>query len=250
MAQFELKQDFDQWIEGLSARILGNTKRNSSFDLIRSYNPFYYQIDSYDRFSDKYTLIELNTEEGTEYLNYQPGYKNIVSAFYSEASVDYNKVFDKHTVNGMLVGIACNSITGNANSLIESLPKRNLGLSGRFTYSYDGRYFSEFNFGYNGSEKFDKSHRWGFFPSIGFGWLARRSILEQWAEEFNFKLKIKGTYGLIGNDEIGVERFFYLSEVNIGGGNNYVTGYDYQGRNRSGTKILNYPNSKIGWEVS
>ena len=44
------------------------------------------------------------------------------------------------------------------NTLQKSLPTRNLGLAGRFTYGFSDRYFAEFNFGYNGSERFDKSH--------------------------------------------------------------------------------------------
>src|SRR3546814_15932648 len=70
----------------------------------------------------------------------------------------------------MFVLIGRNALDANAGSLSESLPKRNLGLSGRFTYNYDSRYFTEFNFGYNGSEKFDRGQRWGFFPSFGAGW--------------------------------------------------------------------------------
>lgn len=42
-------------------------------------------------------------------------------------------------------------------SLQKSLPYRNQGLSGRFTYSYDSRYMAELNFGYNGSERFYKN---------------------------------------------------------------------------------------------
>ncbi|MDD4191734.1 MAG: SusC/RagA family TonB-linked outer membrane protein, partial [Mangrovibacterium sp.] len=48
LAQFELEQDFSQWINGLSARVLGNTIRNASFDLTRSYNPYYYKVYRYD----------------------------------------------------------------------------------------------------------------------------------------------------------------------------------------------------------
>ena len=86
----------------------------------------------------------------------------------------------------MLVAIARNSLTGNASTLSESLQKRNLGLSGRFTYAYDSRYMAEFNFGYNGSEKFDKGHRWGFFPSFGLGWSISNE--DFWTD----KLKISG----------------------------------------------------------
>src|SRR3546814_13145419 len=40
----------------------------------------------------------------------------------------------------------------------------------RLTYSYDDRYFAEFDFGYNGSERFYKTNRFGFFPSAGVAW--------------------------------------------------------------------------------
>ena len=60
-----------------------------------------------------------------------------------------------------------NTISGSSD--FASLPSRNMGVSGRFSYNYDARYFTEFNFGYNGSEKFAEDNRYGFFPSVGFG---------------------------------------------------------------------------------
>jgi TonB-linked SusC/RagA family outer membrane protein len=152
----------------------------------------------------------------------------------------------------MLVSIIRNSLTANATTLAESLPHRNLGLSGRFTYAYDNRYFSEFNFGYNGSEKFDKNHRWGFFPSVGLGWLVSNEKF--WTgklKEIVSKLKFRGTYGLVGNDEIGNVRFFYISEIRMNEGDNYRTTFDFSnGLGHSGVKIINYPNPEIGWEVA
>jgi TonB-linked SusC/RagA family outer membrane protein len=231
--------------------VLGNTIRNAAFDLSRSYNPYYYDIYRYDRLTDLYYLYELNTETGTEYLSYNPGYKTISSSFYGEASAAYNQTFEQHGVSGMLVFIARNALTANAVTLSESLPMRNLGLSGRFTYSYKNKYLSEFNFGYNGTEKFDKGHRWGFFPSFGLGWvLSEEPFWEQSGiNRIISKLKIKGTYGLVGNDDIGSTRFFYLSEVNITGGDAYTTGYNFN-YSRNGVSIRNYPNPLIGWETS
>jgi TonB-linked SusC/RagA family outer membrane protein len=251
VAQMELKQDFGQWLKGLTGRILGNTTRNSDFDLSRSYSPFYYEAYRYDRIADQYWLIELNPTGGTEYLNYAPGYKMVSSSFYAEGSIAWSSTFGKNGASGMLVGIMRNSLTGNAGSLSESLQKRNLGLSGRFTWDYDSRYLAEFNFGYNGSEKFDRGHRWGFFPSFGIGWAAssERFWKEASISALISKLKVRGTYGLVGNDEIGSQRFFYLSQVNIGGGSAFSTGYDF-GKSRTGTTISNYPNSEIGWEIA
>ena len=252
MAQMELKQDFGKWVKGLKGRLLGNTIRTSGFDVTRAYSPFYYE-STYDRLTDSYTLTELNPDTGEEFISYNPGSKTVISSFYGEASLAYNRDFKKNAVSGMLVAIARNSLTGNASTLSESLQKRNLGLSGRFTYAYDSRYMAEFNFGYNGSEKFDKGHRWGFFPSFGLGWsISNEDFWTDNLKKVVSKLKLRATYGLVGNDEIGKEsqRFFYLSQVTIGGGDSFSTGYEFNGRTRKGVKISNYPNSEIGWEIA
>ena len=249
LAQFELEQDFSKWVEGLSGRALMSTTRTSSFDLSRSYNPFYYQIGSYNRLTDVYSLFETNTDSGTEYLSYNPGSKYVNTISYGEAALNYNRSFGIHDVSGMLVYIARNEQTGNASTLSQSLAESNLGLSGRFTYSYDNRYLGEFNFGYNGSEKFDKGHRWGFFPSIGLGWQLSNESFWKGIAHVIPKMKIKGTYGLVGNDNIGSQRFFYLSDVIIGGGNSYTTGYNFD-KSRSGVQINSYPNPQVTWELA
>ena len=254
LAQFELKQDFNQWVKGLTARILGSTTRNSGFDLSRSYRPFYYQVGSYDRHTDTYVLSPLNEDGanvGTDYLNYTPGYKSVSSSFYAEGSVNYNQTFGKHGISGMLVGIIRHAISGNEATLFASLPRRNLGLSGRFTYDFDSRYLAEFNFGFNGSEKFDKGHRWGFFPSVGLGWVPSNEAF--WGDDLKkiiSKLKIRGTYGMVGNDEISNQRFFYLSEVLANQGYVYTTGFGFNGIYGTGMRIEAYANPSIGWEIA
>ena len=253
LAQFELKQDFEKWIKGLTARLLGSTTRNAGFDVSRSYRPFYYG-SYYDRQSNTYTLLPLNeegTNAGTEYLDYRNGYKSVSSSFYAEGSLNYNQTFGKHGVSGMLVGIIRHAISGNEYTLFESLPKRNLGLSGRFTYDYESRYLAEINFGYNGSEKFDKGHRWGFFPSAGLGWIpSNEAFWGDGLKKIISKLKLRGTYGMVGNDEISSQRFFYLSEVLAGQGYGYRTGLDFNGISRTGMRIQNYANPTIGWEIA
>jgi TonB-linked SusC/RagA family outer membrane protein len=252
MAQIELKQDLGKWVEGLSGRLLGNTERYSLFNVTRSYSPYYYDVDFYDRINKEYRLHEINPTSGTEYLSYNPGAKNINSTFYGEASLSYNKKLkDIHALSGMLVGTIREYQTGNGNTLSESLPQRNLGLAGRFTYSFSERYLGEFNFGYNGSEKFDKGHRWGFFPSFGLGWVVSNENF--WAgslKDIASKLKIRGTYGLVGNDQISDVRFFYLSDVLINQGGSFVTGFDFNGINRNGVNIKTYSNPNVGWEIA
>ena len=171
LAQVELKQDLAFITEGLTARGMLNVSRLSQFAVNRSYNPFYYEIGRYNRLTGDYKLIE--TRIGTEYLGYGelPDEREQSSSFYFEGSVNHARTFGKHSISSLLVFQARQTLNANAGSLQLSLPSRNLGLSGRATYSYDSRYFAEFNFGYNGSERFDKNNRFGFFPSAGGAWL-------------------------------------------------------------------------------
>lgn len=252
MAQIELKQDFGKWVKGLSGRLLGNTERYSLFNVTRSYSPYYYEVDFYDRINKEYRLREINPTTGTEYLSYNPGDKNINSTFYGEASLSYNRTLNaKHALSGMLVGTIREYLTGNGSTLSESLPQRNLGLAGRFTYSLSDKYFGEFNFGYNGSEKFDKGHRWGFFPSFGLGWMvSNENFWTGSLKDIVSKLKIRGTYGLVGNDQISNIRFFYLSDVLIDQGGTFVTGFDFNGISRRGVNIKTYSNPNVGWEIA
>jgi len=221
LATVEVKQDLGFIAEGLNARILGNTSRYSFYNLERKYNPFYYTLGNYDFQSDQYTLIALNPNQGTEYLEYNEGNKVITNATYFEASLNYNTTIDDiHEISGMIIGISRELKYANAGDLQRSLPYRNLGVSGRFTYAYDERYFSEFNFGYNGSERFAKSERFGFFPSFGFGWYMSNEDFMSSTSDVITKLKLKSTYGLVGNDQIGSaeDRFFYISQVNLNDG--------------------------------
>src|SRR5690606_27899491 len=127
-----------------------------------------------------------------------------------------------------------------------------LGVSGRFTYNYDSRYSAEFNFGYNGSERFHTNNRFGFFPSGGVAWQVSN---EKFWEPFSSVVplfKLRATYGLVGNDEIGSanDRFFYLSNVNMDvSGRGPVFGTDWNYSN-SGVSVSRYENTDITWEIA
>ena len=128
LAQFELKQDLKFITEGLHFRLLGNTTRDSYFDVQRSYAPFFYYVNSYNNRTDEYKLRLLNSDSGREYLDYLEGQKEVASTFYAESALDYDRTFgEDHTVSGLLVGIMRQYLKGNAGDLQRSLPSRNLG---------------------------------------------------------------------------------------------------------------------------
>ena len=251
LATVEVKQDLGFITEGLNARIMGNTSRYSFYNLERKYNPFYYTLGNYDFQSDQYTLIALNPNQGTEYLQYNEGNKVITNATYFEASLNYNTTIDDvHEVSGMIIGISRELKYANAGNLQRSLPYRNLGVSGRFTYAYDEKYFSEFNFGYNGSERFAKSERFGFFPSFGFGWYVSNEDFMSSISDVVTKLKLKSTYGLVVNDQIGSaeDRFFYISQVNLNDGSMGAPFGNEFSNYINGVSIDRYANDQITWE--
>src|SRR5690606_26728266 len=175
------------------------------------------------------------------------------SVFYMESAMDYNRLFgDKHSLSGLMVLILRSGINANANSLQLSLPSRNMGLSGRVTYSYDSRYFAEFNFGYNGSERFHEDYRFGFFPSFGLAWsVSNEKFWEPITDKVNNFL-LRPTYGLVGNDAIGsaTDRFFYLSNVQMNAtGQSFTFGRENK-RTLTGINVTRYANPAITWETS
>ena len=253
LAQIEFKQDLDFIVNGLSFRALINTNRTSRFDQVRQYKPFFYELTYYDKRTGKYAIDCINEASGEEYLGFSGDEAMRVqeSIMYGESVLNYTQTFaEKHSISALLVGIIREQKKSKAESLQLSLPSRNLGLSGRFTYSYDSRYYAEFNFGYNGSEKFSKDKRFGFFPSYGVAWaISNESFWEPLKDVVNL-FKIRATHGLVGNDEIGsaTDRFFYLSNVNMSYGN-FAWGRE-SGYSIAGVRVDRYANPDITWEVS
>lgn len=259
-AQLELNQNLGFVTDGLKFRSIFSTNRHSYFDSQLAYSPFYYNIGSFDKQSNNYTLNWLNPQPtgnnvAQEYLSYSRSTPTAETFFYLQTALDYNKQLGNHNINATLIGTAQQTVNSSAIdpktnqvSLQYSLPYRNLGLAGRATYGYKSKYFAEFNFGYNGSERFSDSHRYGFFPTIGASWVVSNEKF--WDPSFIDRLKFRASYGLVGNDAIGAQRFYYLSDVHFNEGNNYAQFGFNNGYERKGLTIVSYDNNNITWETS
>jgi TonB-linked SusC/RagA family outer membrane protein len=255
LTQLEFKQDLSFLTEGLSFRTMINTNRTSRYDIVRSYQPYYYQVSLFDKRTLEYQLENFNENTGTEFLDFslEDSLRQQNSIFYMESALNYSRTFNKkHTLSGLLVSIFRSSSNARAGSLQLSLPSRNTGISGRTTYAYDNRYFAEFNFGYNGSERFYQDKRFGFFPSVGLAWsVSNEKFWEPLKDQVN-NFRLRATYGLVGNDAIGLatDRFFYLSNVNMNSASQgFVFGREY-GYYRDGINVTRYSNTDITWETS
>ena len=253
-AQLEMNQDLKFITPGLNIHGLFHTNRFSYFESSMGYAPFYYNIGEYDKLSNVYTLSWLNSQPGaaTEYLSYNndPKTSSLSTYVFFQGVLDYSRRFGNHNVSSSLIGTQQQTLYGNAGTLFNSLPYRNLTVAGRATYSYKSRYFLEFNFGYNGTERFSSNHRYGFFPTIGGSWIVSEEKF--WGNKLYdivTRLKLRASYGTVGNDQIGNQRFYYLSDVNLNGGNPATFGTN-NGYTRNGVVINNYANTDITWETS
>ena len=84
-----------------------------------------------------------------------------------------------------------------------------MGLVGRATYNFRERYLVEFNMGINGTENFAPDQRFGYFPAVSGGWiLSNEPFFPQ--NKWLTWVKFRGSYGEVGNDQIGGRRYLYL----------------------------------------
>jgi TonB-linked SusC/RagA family outer membrane protein len=169
-------------------------------------------------------------------------YKSSSTSYYTnmQFSLNYDRVFGKHNVTGMVLVQRDNWDVGNGD-----LPFNILGIASRFTYNYNDRYLAEVNLGYNGSEQFAPNNRFGFFPAFSAGWvISNEKFLRD--NKVLTKLKIRASYGEVGNDKLADERrFLYISNI-------YSSGGGYTPSLGRGTVIGQglVGNENLKWEVA
>lgn len=171
--------------------------------------------------------------------------------YYLQASLDYSRLFaDKHRVGAfaMVYQQETSDVNFAEDDLMASIPHRTLAYSGRFTYAYKDKYLTEFNWGYTGSENFEKGKQFGFFPAVSLGWvLSEEPFIKKtmpWMDQF----KIRASYGEVGNDEIAGRRFPYITLVNTDD-NSYSFG-EFTNNSSQGYRIKTMGTPYLTWEVA
>ncbi|MEJ2883545.1 SusC/RagA family TonB-linked outer membrane protein [Pedobacter sp. GR22-6] len=189
-------------------------------------------------------LIFEQTEVGTNYLGYDRS-NGGSRQFYLESAINYTKTVDKHNITAMLLYNQSDRVEAFASDFISSIPFRYMGLAGRTTYAFDNKYLAELNFGYNGSETFAPKKRFGFFPSFGLGWVISEEAFFKNAKDDFSLLKLRFSYGTVGNSNIGGRRFAYISTITGQGGYNY--GQNNINNNIGGINFGDYA-VDVSWE--
>jgi len=183
--------------------------------------------------------------------------------------LDYDRTFDLHHVSGLL-GVSNEAYSSYSNEIWMNYVDSNIGiptsetalagnmgggttpmgttlsdiasLFGRAAYSYNDKYYAEVSFRYDGSSKFAKANRWGFFPSVSAGWrISSESFMESYKKNVG-DLKFRGSYGVLGNQNIGDYNFLTVY-------NTYNNTYAFNGTTVSGTGFK-LGNPVISWEQS
>jgi len=238
--------------KGLSVRGLFSFDRYAATHVIRHKD---YAVKQYigkdsNTQEDKYQVYR--EEQPLGYANNNYGNQ----ALYFEGAINYDRDFDGHRLSGMFLANRREFIDLSAGTSIANIPFRRQGFAGRITYNYQEKYLLEVNAGYNGSENFPKGKRYGFFPSISAGWIVSNEAF--WKSTIIDNLKLRGSYGKVGNDAVSGSRFLYLSTVNRAttgyrfgeSGQNYYNGFSESQTGYNGLTWETALKANIGLDIN
>ena len=225
-ANLNFDQKLDFITKGLGFHVMFSFKNWSKSTTFRSLNFNHYELKNYTQNEDgTFSYVQTPKGDPSKPVLSNSGQNAGDRRYYAQAYFDYNRSFGDHTVTGMLLW-NINQYSSNmySDNVLASLPQRKIGFAARATYDYKHRYLIEFNAGYNGSEQFAKGHQWGFFPSVGLGYNISEEKFWEPVKSVISNFKIRGTYGLVGNDQYGYERFIYREDVALTGNGGFTTG--------------------------
>lgn len=247
---FVLEQNLDFITKGLNFRGMiswDNQFREQGRGVSDLYNgPQYKWIDPATG-----AVTKKNPTETTSQFDYLPGSKwstqagsvsngNTLRNLNYQLQLNWNREFGVHNVG--LTGVW----TRQETAVGSMIPMYREDWVFRATYNFADRYFVEYNGAYNGSEKFKKGKRFGFFNSCAIGWRVSQEKFWEGLRDWWEELKIRASYGEIGDDSGG--RYLYMDEWGTGGNTSMdITGYD----NRSMYTfyyLSKLGNPDAGWE--
>lgn len=221
-----LTQNLDFITKGLSVEVKGSyntTYRTMKkrFGDVEQYIPFYRgriedpSLDYADPNMDK--TLEYQIAGSNSRLGYEEDNNSRNRDWYFEASIRYSRKFGDHNVGALVL---YNQNKKYYPAQWTYTPTAYVGFVGRLTYDYKSKYIAEIDFGYNGSENFAPGKRFGAFPAGSIGYVISEEPFMKNQKVFDF-LKLRGSVGLVGNDNMSTYRFLYLEsgyDVDLDGG--------------------------------
>ena len=245
--QLEYIHNLSSLVKGLELRGRIALSETGYYSTPFSTKPYFYRLQDFNESTGEHKLFALNPSDGdrtiemgdkTQYIETQLSYE--IRAYHTAAWKD-------HQTSLTAVFNAMQSSSNEPKSFLEAVEHRNMGFSMRGTYGYKDRYFAEASFGYNGSERFAKKNKMGFFPSLGAAYVISSEPWMQRAYNWLPFLKLRVSWGKVGNDGIiDTPRFVHLQEVISSSVSSVQPGQT----DTDGWAIMNYANEDIEWEIA
>lgn len=255
-----LDQKLDFITNGLSVQVKGAYNTNYSVIVNRTptgvnskYTPFYLGSQTQPELSSfadpRFDRTIVYQTDGVGGLNEPMSYyeeKARGRNWYGEFSLNYSRSFGDHDVSALLLYNQTKAYYPSIDPNYVSIPTAYVGYVGRVTYNYKRRYMIDLNAGYNGSENFAPGKRFGFFPAASIGWVISEEEFMKNQKLIDF-LKIRASYGIVGNDKYPGSRFLYLDGSWSGSNQTWANNGSYQfGQEASNTLLPDAKENTIG----
>ena len=267
-SRFSMTSRFE-YIHNLSALVKGLEFRAAAAFTQEGYeysgfstSPFYYYLDTenggYNFETGEHTLTALNEESANRTLSKPLDGSGTASSSSSQWVYELRLLHTaawggadntKHQTSLTAVLQAQQGSSAPQMDLFESFEQRNLSFSMRGTYGFLDRYFLEASFGYNGSERFTKNNRMGFFPAVGGAWLVSKENFMRGISDWVSYFKLRASWGKVGNDGIiKSPRFVYMPEIKSAG--QFTDPRPGESNGFARKQIKNYGDPDVKWEVA
>lgn len=246
--RLEYIQNLSSLVKGLELRANASLYQEGYYVLPYSTRPYMYSLSSYDHLTGFHTLEDMladvsDSEKPRRTIELVTNSKVSTGStqIAGEVWLLHNAAWGDHTTSVTGVFQIQQSSSSTPGSYLNAIPARNTGLSMRLSYGFKERYYLEGSFGYNGSERFTKKNRFGFFPAGGAAWVVSKERFMEGSRWLTY-LKLRASYGKVGNDGIGTGassssgRFVYMTDMVINQQNQY--------------QIRAYKNPDIKWEIA
>lgn len=211
-AVVKIDQDLSMITKGLKLNAWVNFKNFSASSYNRRITPYRYVplTMEVEDWQNPIFDVKMAKPEGSNYISQSGIGRDSNNTFEFQANINWTRSFDKHELSAV-------ALYRMREYRYDVLPNRNQGISGRVTYDYNHKYLAEFNFGYNGTERLAKGHRYGFFPAGSIGWVVSGENFWEPIKPVISFFKIRGSYGLVGSDALTPPGsslyFFYYDQI-------------------------------------
>jgi len=230
LATMNVTQKLDFITKGLSANIF------YTYDITSLFTSGFTQAYEIYEFSNSGTSTRFGNKAPLTYRS--AGFSGNLRNNEFWAGLDYDRSIGQHDFK--LSSRMQRAVSASPNRLDNT----RINYANRLSYSFRQRYFADLVASYSGSQSFAPGNRFGWFPAVSAGWIISDENMLKSVKVLDY-LKIRGSFGLVGNDGISARRYAYRNYFSRGG-SQYTFGTGYNAV--SNTTEVELGNPDLTWE--